>query len=306
MAYTYPFVIGAGKDITAADVHAFLKSPTQVARRVADLAAQRFVADFLLKGRYSAEGGAVTWSVDDSLYSDDDPETIAPGAEYPLTTAGEGAPETARTEKDGQDTEITDEAIKRMLLDPVNRALLKMVNRTVRRVDAKALGIIGSEVTATHAAGAAWTDGEAIVVDVLTADAKMDALDLGLAADAVLLKPLQFAKVAGFFMKADMLAGGITGAVASGVIPNVMGKTWVTSNNVPFNDPLLVDSEQLGGIATENLGSPGYTAVPGTVGLETKVMRIDDRDAYRPRVRRVGVAAVIEPRAGIRITGTGL
>ena len=61
MAYTYPFVIGAGKDITAADVHAFLKSPTQVARRLADLAAQRFVADFLLKGRYSAEGGAVTW-----------------------------------------------------------------------------------------------------------------------------------------------------------------------------------------------------------------------------------------------------
>ena len=130
--------------------------------------------------------------------------------------------------------------------------------------------------------------------------------DPALAADAVLLKPLQFAKVAGFFMKADMLAGGITGAVASGVIPNVLGKTWVTSNNVPFNDPLLVDSEQLGGIATENLGSPGYTAVPGTVGLETKVMRIDDRDAYRPRVRRVGVAAVIEPRAGIRITGTGL
>ena len=305
MAYTYPYVNGAGQDVTAADVHAFLKSPTMVARRVAELARQRFVSDFLLKGRYPAEGGAISWVVDDSLFSDDDPQVVAPGAEYPVTTAGEGRPDTARTEKEGQDTEITDEAIKRLLLDPVNRALAKMVNRTIRRVDSKALAIIASEVTQTHA-GTAWVSGEGIVTDVLTADAKLDALDLGLSGDAVLLKPLQFAKVAGFFMKADMLAGGITGAVASGVIPNVLGKTWVTSNNVPFNDPLLVDSEQLGGIATENLGSPGYTAVPGTVGLETKVMRIDDRDAYRPRVRRVGVAAVIEPRAGIRITGTSL
>lgn len=306
MAYTYPYVNGAGQDVTAADVHAFLKSPTLVARRVAELARQRFVADFLLKGRYSAEGGAISWSVDDSLFSDDDPQVVAPGAEYPVTTAGEGKPETVRTEKEGQDTEITDEAIRRLLLDPVNRALAKMVNRTIRRVDSKALGIVGSEVTATHAATAAWTNGEIIVTDVLTADAKLDALDLGLAGDAVLLKPLQFAKVAGFFIKADMLAGGITGAVASGVIPNVLGKTWVTSNNVPFNDPLLVDSEQLGGIATEALGSPGYTSVPDALGLESKVMRIDERDAYRPRVRRVGVAAVIEPRAGIRITGTGL
>ena len=290
MAYIYPYVNGAGLDVTAADVHAFLKSPTMVARRVAELARQRFVSDFLLKGRYSAEGGAISWVVDDSLFSDDDPQVVAPGAEYPVTTAGEGKPDTARTEKEGQDTEITDEAIKRLLLDPVNRALAKMVNRTIRRVDSKALGIVGSEVTATHAATAAWTNGEIIVTDVLTADAKLDALDLGLAGDAVLLKPMQF----------------ITGAVASGVIPNVLGKTWVTSNNVPFNDPLLVDSEQLGGIATEALGSPGYTSVPDALGLESKVMRIDDRDAYRPRVRRVGVAAVIEPRAGIRITGTGL
>lgn len=304
--YTYPYVNGAGKDLTEGDVHAFLKAPALVARRVAELARGRFIADFLLRGRYDAAGGGVSFIVDDGIESNDDPEVIAPGAEYPLTTASEGKPETVPSEKEGQDTKITDEAISRLLMDPVNRALTKMVNRTIRRVDSKAMAIIASKITATRAASAAWTTGEIIVADVLSADAQIDSLDLGFDANTVVLKPMQFAKIAAFFIKSDMVARGLSDVVASGVIPNVLGKSWVTSNNFVGNDPLLVDADVLGGIGVERITSPGYTRVPDVLGLEVKVIRDDERDAYRPRVRRVGLAAVVEPRAGLRITGTGL
>lgn len=308
MVYTYPYVNGAGADITVDDVHHFLKTPSLVAKRIAKLANQRFLSDFLLRGRYNAEGGGISYLVDDGLYSDHEAESITPGGSYPLTQAGEGTPDVAKTEKDGQDAEIPDESIARLLMDPVNRTLMKVVNHMIKRVDGKNLAVIGSEVTATHSAGAAWTTAEQIIEDTLIASAKIDELDLGLNGTVMVLKPLQFAKVAAKFVKADLVAKGVDDIIASGVIPNVLGKTWATSNHVPFTDPFLVDADQLGGIGVEDLKSPGYTKVSGSLGIETKVWRPtdDDNDSYRVRVRRVGVAAVIEPRAGIRITGTNV
>ena len=304
--YTYPYVKGAGQDLTEADVHRFLKTPTLVARRINELARGKFIADFLLRGRYDATGGGVSFIVDDGIESKDDPEVVAPGGEYPLTTAGEGTPETVPSEKEGQDSKITDEAISRLLMDPVDRALTKMVNRTIRRVDSKAMAIIASKVTATRAASAPWTTGEIIVTDILSASAEIESLDLGFDPNVVALSQAQYAKVVGFFMKADMLANGLSDSIARGVIPGVLGKDWVTSNNVVGNDPLLVDAGVLGGIGVEKIASTGYSRPGDGRGLEVKVIRDDDRDAYRPRVRRVGLAAVVEPRAGIRITGTGL
>ena len=309
MAYSYPFVNAAGENMDIAGVHHFLKTPTLVARRVRDLSRQKFIADFLLQGRYDATGGGVAFIVDDAMYAKDEPEVVQAGAEYPLTTVDEGTPEFAPSEKDGLDSEVYDESIARLLMNPVERALAKLVNSMIRRVDSKTLATIASEVTRTHAAGAAWTTGEQIVEDVLAAEAEFDADDLGLDASVVVLTPGQYAKVAGFFIKADMVAGGITDAVAKGAVTGVLGKTWVTSKHVPFTDPMLVDSTALGGIGLEDLKSPGYVKVPDTLGVETKVQRLagsDDRDGYRLRVRRVGTAAVIEPRAALRITGTSL
>ncbi|MGF1957725.1 hypothetical protein ACQUFE_17830, partial [Enterococcus casseliflavus] len=89
-------------------------------------------------------GGAISYLIDDGLYADREPEEIAAGGEYPLTPATEGTPSSAPSEKDGQDSEVTDEAIKRLLMDPVERALRKLINSMVRRVDRKNLAVIGS------------------------------------------------------------------------------------------------------------------------------------------------------------------
>lgn len=304
--FTYPYVNGAGQDVTADDVHFFLQSKTLISRRVAEIARQRFLLDYLLTGRYNAAGGGISFVVDDGLYSNDEPETIAPGGAYPLTTASDGTPDSESTAKDGQDTEVYDESVARLLLDPVNRALTKMVNRMVKRVDGQGLAKIASNVTRTALAAAPWTTAEAIIEDVILKSATFDVNDTGLDSTTVVLTPVQFAKVAAYFVKADLAAKGISDTVTTGAIPDVLGHTWVTSKHVPFTDPFILDTNSLGGIGLEDLKSPGYTKVAGTLGLESLTKRLDDNDGYRLRVRRVGLAAILEPLAGLRVTGTGV
>jgi hypothetical protein len=73
-----------------------------------------------------------------------------PGAEYPLTTAPTGAASLAKTVKWGQDTKVTDEAIARQKMQPVNKAMIKLVNQNVKYVDSAWLSAIASAVTASR------------------------------------------------------------------------------------------------------------------------------------------------------------
>src|SRR5438309_3176929 len=106
----------------------FLNSPTLIARRLRTLAEQRYIADSLLTGRFSVEGGAVLYETGETIFTSDSPRAVAPGAEYPLTTAQTGVASIAKTVKWGQDTKITDESIKRQRLQPVKKAMSKLVN----------------------------------------------------------------------------------------------------------------------------------------------------------------------------------
>ncbi|TKV62290.1 hypothetical protein FDO65_10080 [Nakamurella flava] len=124
-----------------------------------------------------------------------------------------------------------------------------------------------------------------------------------------MLTPVQYAKVVAALIKDGLLPREAANPVlSSGVIPDVLGLSWTRSAHSPTVNPLLVDREQLGGMADEDLQSPGYTSA-GPTGIEAKVSRLqgsDDRDGYRIRVRRVTVPVVVEPNAGIQITGTGV
>lgn len=292
--------------LTIAQVHYLLKNPQLVARRVRTLALNRYVSDFLLTARYRAVGGAILYPNGEPLFANDDPEMVGVGGEYPLTSVGAGTLALAKTVKWGRDVEIFDEAIARMLIDPVDRALTRMVNSNVKFVDSVALGVIASKITATYAASAAWTTGAVIIEDVLGAKAVTEELEDGFDLDTVVLKPTQFAKVIARMIVAGLLPREAQNPVlASGVLPDVLGLTWTKSIHSPVTNPLLVDRSQLGGMADEDLQGPGYVGA-GPTGIEVKVMRKDETDGYRGRVRRVTVPVVVEPNAGIQITGTGI
>lgn len=306
MAFVYPQAPAkVGSDLSTLEIHHLMKNPALLRKRLADITAHKFIADYLLAGRFQAVGGAILYETGEEIFPADSPEAIAPGAEYPKTVMTSGELAAAKTRKSGLASDVTDEAITRLNISPVDKALRKIANGMIRDVDGTALGVIGSKITQSAAATAAWSDAGAIVDSVLSVKAKAeeDHVEESFDYNVVALKPTQFAKVAGALIKSDLVPRESGNFVLSGVIPDYLGLTWVTSNHVPFTDPVLVDRDQLGGMADEKIVSPGYSSLDG---LEVKSYRTEGRDMYTVQGRRVTVPVVLEPNAGIRITGTGL
>lgn len=306
MPYTYPPAAPSitGDNIT---ISRFLKDPTLIARRLRTLAEQRFIADVLLTGRFDATGGSIRYETGESIYADKAPEQVAPGAEYPLTSISDGTEQVAKTAKWGRDSEITDEAIARRKMDPVNRALVKQVNQMVKTVDSIALAAIASQVTQTTAASASWSSGSATILrDVLKAVANIRALNEGFEPDTIVVDDMTWAmvmsddKIAQLLKREDGLA-----PIYTGDFPQIAGLRFLPTPNLPVTGAAIVaDTTQLGGMADEKLGGPGYVSAGGSIpGVEVKTIRDDDNDKYRLRSRRVTVPVVLEPRAAWKITG---
>lgn len=312
-SYTYPPAPATlDGTLTIQQVHYLLKNPALLARRVRDLSLQKYIADFLLPATYVAQGGSILYPNGETLFAADDPEAVGIGGEYPLTSIDAGTLAMAKTVKWGRDIEVYDESISRMLIDPVSRALLKLVNSNIKYIDSVALAVIASKITRTYAASswAALTTGDQIVEDVLQAIAVNDELEDGFNYDTVVLKPTQFAKVRARLSAADLLGRETANPIMTGSSSfPYLGLTWVQSIHSPVANPLLLDRSQLGGMANENIQSPGYSSAGGGNGIEVASWRLGgeaNRDGYRLRCRRITVPVVIEPNAGVVITGTGL
>lgn len=309
MVYTYP-APPATTDGTTIEIHHMLNTPSIIARRLRTLMDQRYIADNLLTGRFEARGGGIFYETGEEIFTNDDPEAVAPGAGYPKTQMTGGQLQPAKTTKWGQDSPVTDEAISRLGINPVNRAFTKLVNQSVRFVDGAALGVVASKVTQTYdvaAAGAtgAWTTGDAVVAGVLMAVARVKSLDQGYEPDAIVLRDEQYARAVARLSAAGLFPREADNPLVTGEWPQVLGLTWMATNHSPTTNPLLLDRGQLGGMADENLGGPGYVRAGG-VGVETKSIRDEDTDSYNLRARRVTVPVVLEANAGIQIVGTGI
>jgi hypothetical protein len=251
-------------------------------------------------------GGSVAYETGESIFSGEDPKAVQPGMEYPLVSPGTGTASLAKTVKWGQDALITDESVKRQQMDPVTRALLKLANQNVKYVDSVALAVIASSVTATAAAPAAASAMTAAqwITTVMLAKQNIVTLNNGYDPDTVVLEDLAW----GYAMAAFISAGltpreSADTALLTGDFPTILGMRWLATPNVPTAGVgLVVDSTQLGGMADEDLGGPGYVKVNG-IGVETKTIRDDDNDQTKVRARRVTVPVVVEPAAGRKITG---
>jgi hypothetical protein len=305
MAYTYPPAAPTlSGDVET--INRFLASPTLVSRALRTLAQQRYIADAILSQRFQVSGGSVLYETGESIFTNDNPRAVAPGAEYPMTTAPTGAASLAKTVKWGQDTEITDEAIKRQLMNPVNRALLKLVNQNVKFIDSIALSAIASAVSATAAVTASWKTATPaqMLTDVSQAKASILALNQGYDPDTVVLDDATWARAyAGFVSGGFLPREQATNSAMSGQFAVIDGMRFLPTPNLPTPGTIMiVDSKILGGMADEDLGGPGY-ANTGALGVESKTIRDDDEDAWKLRMRRVTVPIVQEPAAGFVLTG---
>jgi hypothetical protein len=304
MPFTYP----APPPSVSGDyntIHRLLQSPPLIARRLRTMAEQRFIADALLTGRFTAVGGAISYEQGgESLYTDRSPEIIRPGTEYPQAGLPLGPTQTAAVDKWGQDVPVWDEAIRRLNRNPVDRAFVKLVNQMVKTVDGLALAVIASQVTQTAPAAASWATATAKQIFLDVAKAKQVIIDLneGYDPDTVVVPTLAWTYAMATFADAGYLPREDRNApLFTGEFPVIDGMRWLATPNIPVaNAGLVVDSTQLGGMADENLGGPGYAG--SAAGVETKSIRDDKKDGYLLRARRVTVPVVLEPNAAHKIT----
>lgn len=301
--YTYP---DSFTDATAADALAFIASPTLLARRFADIVASRgFVAHRVLAGRYTMEGGALVYIPDEAVEASDSPENIKPGGEYPMVELSADQTTIIEALKKGFGTIITDEAVGRQKMDPIERALAMLANKQISEFDEVAMTTVASLITET-VTGAAWTSGKQIVTDVAKAKAHIKAHRLGFTADTVVLTDLQWAEISGDLL--EVLPREQANAAQSGEFPNIMGLTWLYTSDLPSGwVPTVIDSANLGGIGHEAIPSPEYVTQSVGDGLPVEVARYrETSDSTRIQVRKTDVPVVRNPKAGVEITSTGL
>jgi len=305
---TYPPVPATLSDpnVTASR---FLANPQFVARRLQTLGDLRYVGSQILTGRQDTNGGAVGYELVEGIFADAGPEVVAPGAEYSMTPISDGPAGLARVTKWGKDTLVTDEAVKRRNMDPVNKGLLKLVNSAALAIDTSVLSVVASAITQTRPAKQKW-DGSgttpSILQDILRAKADVRGQNLGYNPNALLVDDSTWAYLASDpTIAAAMQRESQNNPVYSGRFEVLAGLQVipVPAANLPGNvgtNAWVVDTDQLGFIATESLGG-GY--LPAGDLVESKTMRVDENDAYRLRARANFVPVVTDPNAGFKISG---
>lgn len=305
MPVTYP---PAGPTLSGdvETINRFLQSPTAISRRLRTLAENRFISDALLTGRYPTAGGAVLYEQSESIYTDRAVESVSAGSEYPLTTVSTGTAQIAAVVKWGQDALVTDEAVKRLLMDPVNRALTKLVNQMVRSVDSVSLSAIASGVSQTVTALGAWSSSAQMLRDLLRAKALIIGLNQGYDPNIAVVTDMQYAYIMSDPTVTNaLMRENAANPIYTGAFPRIAGLTILptVAANLPSGNPMVLDSSLLGGMADEQLGGPGYSGA--VQGVESKTIREDVSDRWRLRARRITVPVIVEPNAAIAITGTG-
>lgn len=289
-------------------IHRLLQSPTLIRRRLQTLADMRFVADKILTQRFRSSGGAVLYEINEPLFNDREIEAVPPGAEYPRDTPGHGEAATAAVSKWGQAVFLSDEAIKRNVYggSEVDRALRKVVNTVIRKVDRIAIAAVASAVSATQQASAAWdSDSAAMLRDIELAKAQVADLDMGYMPDTILMSTQKYALLVSDDKIATLRRRETTdNPVYGGQIERLAGLAVVTtsSGNLPTDDVWIIDSQQLGGMADETDVDPGYS--PAEMGIQVQSERISRRDGWDLWGRRITVPVVQETGAAIRITDT--
>lgn len=312
MPGTYP----AGPPTLSGDLETisrFLQSPTQLRRRLRDYTDLRFVADQLLTQRFRTSGGAALYELSEPFVTDRAVEQVAAGAEYPFANMPTGTAAIASVAKWGQKVRVTDDEIARNVYagQTIDRAMRKLVNSIIKQVDTTAMSAITSGVSATQAATggtggaqAYWSASgtAAIMRDIMLAKKVVYATNLGYKPDTLLVDDTNYA----YLMSDSVITNALrrentANPIYTGQIDTLIGLTIIVSPNAG-SDPYVLDSQQLGGMADELDGAPGYAM--DQLAVQIKSIRLDSNDAWDLQGRRKTVPIVQEPAAACKITGT--
>lgn len=292
---------------TKITVSYLVNNPEFVQRLLRTLVLKRLVGAKLLTGRVDVTGsGAAIFETGENIFANDVAEVIDELAEYPLTDDTDAALSVFMVDKYGLATDIPDTVIQRNRLDIVARKLVKIANRIVFGFDQRCLSVIGSGITQTQAVAAAWNTANADqLLDVLLAGAVVDGLDDGFEINTLVLKPVPWARLvaATKILNAAPRESG-SNPVLTGTMVQFAGLEIYKTNAMPAGvEVMAVDRNQLGSIMWEDQGGNYQGSASDTDGVQSKVFRLDKQDGVRLQVRKVQEPVLVEPGAGIKLTG---
>lgn len=292
---TLPFPPGApsisGDQLT---ISTFLNYPPYVQRAITDLAGQRFLADMMYGNGPAAPGGAVQYdqatAVD--LFLNRDVHPIRPLGEYPILSDQIPTPLIAPTAKWGGRVQISDEDIRRNRIDVVRRALIKLRNTIVRKVDAVALATLAASPHLSYAFSGVWSNsGTDIFAGLEAARLLVDVLDMGYEIDTLILNPTQGSNL---LSRSDVrIAFGPTAQesiVRGASIGRILNMDVYYSNRLAAGTGWALQRGVVGGISDE-------------VPLASKTYHQDDSDKTWVQASRVFVPYVTDPKAAVYLTG---
>lgn len=281
-----------------------LQSPTALQRRLRTFRDLRFVSDQILTQRFRSSGGAVLYEQSESQVTDRTVESVGAGSEYPFANTPAGTAALAAIAKWGQKVRLTDEEIARNTYAgaAVDRNLQKVINSVIKQVDAVAMAAVQSAAADTGTAGI-WStlSGAKPLEDILLAIQRIEDRNQGYAADTLVVSPKGYT----YLMLNDAIAQlrkreTTDNPVYTGMIETVAGLTVLKSPALTTT-ALVLDSTQLGGMADEVDGAPGYAVAD--LGVQIKSIRLEANDAWDLQGRRKTVPVVQETGAVEEITG---
>jgi hypothetical protein len=283
----------------------FLSDPTALQRRLRNFRDLRFVSDQVLTQRFRSSGGAVLYEQSEPFVSDRTVEQVGPGSEYPFANLPAGTAAVAAIAKWGQKVRLTDEEIARNRYAgaAVDRSLQKVVNSIISQVDSITMSAIGSALANTATTGI-WDGGTPkILNDILLAKMTIVQRNLGYNPDTLVISDRAYT-----FLMLDTVISNLwrrettDNPVYTGKVETIAGlKIIVTPNMVPATSAYVLDSTQLGGMADEMDGAPGYAV--SDLAVEVQSIRLPGNDAWDLQGRRKTVPIVQETGAGQEITG---
>jgi hypothetical protein len=289
----------------------FLQSPTQIRRRLRDYTDLRFVSDQLLTQRFRTSGGAALYELSEPFVTDRTVEAVGPGAEYPFANMPTGTAGIASVSKWGQKVRVTDEEIARNVYAgaTVDRCLRKVVNSIIQQVDSQTMSAIQSAVTTALAyttASASWTTSTSILRDILLAKKQVYGKNLGYKPDTLVVNDNAYAYMMSDTTITNALRRETTdNPIYTGQIEVIGGLTIVVAGSNFFSSgPIVLDSQQLGGMADELDNAPGYAM--DQLAVQVKSIRLDENDAWDLQGRRKTVPIVQEPSSACQINSTGM
>ena len=285
----------------------FLQSPTQIRRRLRTYVDLRFVSDQILTQRWNSQGGAALYEMSEPFLTDRTVESVPAGAEYPMADVPTGTGGIAAVSKWGQKVSVTDEAISRTIWagQLIDRTLQKLVNSIIAQVDGVTMSAIESVVTQEIDASNNWdgsgTSEPLILQDVLLGVKAITGQLLGYNPDTLLMTDTMWAyAMADETFAAARRREDSTNPAYTGSIETIAGLAIVHSPHAPA-DPMVLDSTQLGGMADEIAGAPGYAL--SDLAVQIKSIRDDKRDKWDLQGRRITVPIIQEPASACTITG---